>query len=124
LAFGVLETLASVSFINEADGAQEALLAGLGADSASQRRWNLDFIRIHYFAFVRLATVGYGDTIFALSPSQMASDALSTSGSLYLANTMGLLISGYTLHAEQQVKERSAAAPVPPPHSGVDSDDQ
>jgi uncharacterized membrane protein len=41
-----------------------------------------------------------------------------------LATVMGLLNSRYTLQAEQQVKERSAASPGPPPHSGADSDDR
>ena len=124
LLFGALETLAPGSFINQADGGRELLLAGLGADSASQRIWDLDFTRIHYFAFVSLTTVGYGDIIPALPPSQMASVALSISGPLYLAIVMGLLISRYTLQAEQQVKGRSAASPVPPPHSDADSDDR
>ena len=124
LLFGALETLAPGSFINQADGGRELLLAGLGADPAAVRIWDLDFTRIHYFAFVSLTTVGYGDIIPALPPSQMASVALSISGPLYLAIVMGLLISRYTLQAEQQVKERSAAAPGPPPHSGADSDDR
>jgi hypothetical protein len=124
LLFGALETLAPGSFINQADGGRELLLAGLGADSASLRIWDLDFTRIHYFAFVSLTTVGYGDIIPVLPASQMASVALSISGPLYLAIVMGLLISRYTLQAEQQVKERSSAAPGRPQHSDADLDDR
>jgi hypothetical protein len=125
LLFGALETLAPGSFINQADGGRELLLAGLGGDSAASRIWDLDFTRIHYFAFVSLTTVGYGDIIPALPPAQMASVALSISGPLYLAIVMGLLISRYTLQAEQQqVRERSATVPGPPQRSGADSDDR
>jgi hypothetical protein len=89
--------------------------------------WSLDFTRIHYFAFVSLTTVGYGDIIPDTPPAQMASVALSISGPLYLAIVMGLLISRYTLQSEQEegrVKEQLADVPDPPPHSRVDSDDR
>jgi hypothetical protein len=125
LLFGALETVAPGSFINQADGGRELLLAGLGADSAAHRIWELDFTRIHYFAFVSLTTVGYGDIIPALPPSQMASVALSISGPLYLAIVMGLLISRYTLQSEkQEIRDWQEGAPVPHPRSGADSDDR
>jgi len=123
LLFGALETLAPGSFINQADGGRELLLAGLGVDSAALRIWDLDFTRIHYFAFVSLTTVGYGDIIPALPPAQMASVALSISGPLYLAIVMGLLISRYTLQAEeQQLREGEGRPPDPHQRSGADSD--
>lgn len=124
MLFGALETLAPGSFIIQADGGRELFLAGLGADPASNRIYDLDFSHIHYFAFVSLTTVGYGDIIPALPPSQMASVVLSIAGPLYLAIVMGLLISRYTLQAGQQVREHSADVPAPPPHLNADLDDR
>ena len=82
-------------------------------------------MNIHYFAFVTLTTVGYGDIIPALPPAQMSTVGLSIVGQLYLAIVMGLLISRYTLQSEkQEIKDWQEAAPAPPPHSGADSGDR
>ena len=126
LLFSVLETIAPGSFVDHADRGQELLLSGLASDAAGFRIWDLDFSRIHYFAFVSLTTVGYGDIIPATSVSQFLSVSLSICGPLYLAIVMGLLISRYTLQGEeeQQVRQRGSVAPGPPPHSGADSDDR
>ena len=74
----------------------------------------------------RLFEVSFWNLLFVTTPMFVASifrisRQLDQPG---LAIVMGLLISRYTLQAEQQVKERSAAAPGPPPHSGADSDDR
>jgi len=126
LLFSVLETIAPGSFVDHADKGQELLLSGLASDPAGFRIWDLDFSRIHYFAFVSLTTVGYGDIIPATPVSQFLSVSLSICGPLYLAIVMGLLISRYTIQGEeeQQVRQRGSAAPVPPPRSGADSDDR
>ena len=133
LLFGVLETVAPGSFINQADGGRELLLSGLAANDVGIQVWNLNFTRINYFAFVSLTTVGYGDIIPGTSPAQMASVALSISGPLYLAIVMGLLISRYTLQSEQEDQrgasrprqgERQGMAPGRPPHSDSDWDDR
>ena len=126
LLFSVLETIAPGSFVDHADKGQELLLSWLASDAAGFRIWDLDFSRIHYFAFVSLTTVGYGDIIPATSVSQFLSVSLSICGPLYLAIVMGLLISRYTIQGEeeQQVRQRGSAAPGPPPHSGADSDDR
>ena len=122
LLFSVLETIAPGSFVDHADEGKELLLSGLAADAAGYRIWDLDFSRIHYFAFVSLTTVGYGDIIPATPVSQFASVSLSICGPLYLAIVMGLLISRYTLQGEeeQQVKQRDSVAPGPPPRSDAD----
>jgi len=127
LLFGVMETVAPGSFLNQAEGGRELVLSRLPLNAAGLQVWSLDFTRIHYFAFVSLTTVGYGDIIPATPPAQMASVALSISGPLYLAIVMGLLISRYTLQSEVEegrVTEQSADVPVPRPHSGADSDDR
>jgi voltage-gated potassium channel len=100
LLFGVMETVAPASFLNQAEGGRELVLSRLPLDASGMQVWSLDFTRIHYFAFVSLTTVGYGDIIPATPPAQMASVALSISGPLYLAIVMGLLISRYTLQSE------------------------
>ncbi|MEX0589421.1 MAG: potassium channel family protein [Cyanobium sp.] len=127
LLFSVMETVAPGSFINLMEGGRELVLSQLPLNDAGLQVWSLDFTRIHYFAFVSLTTVGYGDIIPATPPAQMASVALSICGPLYLAIVMGLLISRYTLQSEveeAQVKERSAGVPAPPPRSGADSVDR
>jgi len=132
LLFGVLETVAPGSFINQADGGRELLLSGLAVNDAGIQVWNLNFTRINYFAFVSLTTVGYGDIIPGTPPAQMASVALSISGPLYLAIVMGLLISRYTLQSEQEDRRGASHSrhgshqrltPDRHPHSDVDSDD-
>lgn len=127
LLFGVMETVAPGSFLNQAEGGRELVLSRLPLNAAGLQVWSLDFTRIQYFSFVSLTTVGYGDIIPATPPAQMASVALSISGPLYLAIVMGLLISRYTLQGGQQqgrFKEQSADVPDPHPHSGVDLDDR
>jgi voltage-gated potassium channel len=125
LLFGVMETVAPGSFLNEADGGRQLVLSQLPMSAAGQQVWSLDFMNIHYFAFVTLTTVGYGDILPVLPPAQMASVALSIVGQMYLAVVMGLLISRYTLQSEkQEIKDWQEGAPVPPPRSGVDLDDR
>jgi hypothetical protein len=125
LLFGVMETVAPGSFLNEADGGRQLVLSQLPMSAAGQQVWSLDFMNIHYFAFVTLTTVGYGDILPVLPPAQMASVALSIVGQMYLAVVMGLLISRYTLQSEkQEIKDWQEGAPVPPPRSSADLDDR
>ena len=125
LLFGVMETVAPGSFLNEADGGRQLVLSQLPMSDAGQQVWSLDFMNIHYFAFVTLTTVGYGDILPVLPPAQMASVALSIVGQMYLAVVMGLLISRYTLQSEkQEIKDWQEGAPVPPPRSSADLDDR
>jgi hypothetical protein len=125
LLFGVMETVAPGSFLNEAAGGRQLVLSQLPINAAGHQLWSLDFMNLHYFAFVTLTTVGYGDIVPALPPAQMATVALSIVGQLYLALVMGLLISRYTLQSEkQEIRDWQEGAPVPPPRSGADSDDR
>lgn len=85
LLFCALETLQPGSFsavrLSPAEGS--ALLALRGGE----------FMRLNYFAFVTLTTMGYGDILPTTAPAQMASVALAVIGTLYVAVVMGLLIS-------------------------------
>jgi hypothetical protein len=53
-------------------------------------------MRINYFAFVSLTTVGYGDIIPVQPLAQLTSLMLSIAGPLYIAVVMGVLISRIT----------------------------
>jgi voltage-gated potassium channel Kch len=55
--------------------------------------WTLNFVRLTYFAFVSLTTVGYGDVVPATAQAQMLGILTATLGTLYVAVVMGLLIS-------------------------------
>ena len=50
------------------------------------------FSELHYYAFVCLTTVGFGDIIPMLPLARMLSVATSIAGSLYLAAVIGVLI--------------------------------
>jgi voltage-gated potassium channel len=58
--------------------------------------WEHGFMRVNYFAFVSLTTVGYGDILPVRPAAQMASLVLSIAGPLYIAVVMGLMISRLT----------------------------
>jgi voltage-gated potassium channel Kch len=60
----------------------------------------MNFIRLHYYAFVTLTTTGYGDVTAETPQSQMLSVAIAVCGTFYLASVLGLLVSRYSV--EQQ----------------------
>ena len=102
LLFSAMETLHSGSF----DSIHSKGLPLLSDHSAlGGPVWQLDFIRLNYFALVSLTTVGFGD-IYPVTPqAQMASVAVSVVGTLYLAVVMGLLISRYTVQGVEEEEE-------------------
>ena len=67
-------------------------------------------MRLNYFAFVSLTTVGYGDIIPVHPWAQMASIGLSITGPLYIAVVMGVLISRLTVASERAEGSRAAGA--------------
>jgi hypothetical protein len=66
--------------------------------------WQYNFVRLNYFAFVSLTTVGFGDITPLTAQAQMASVAVSVIGTFYLAVVMGLLISRATVQVEQDAE--------------------
>jgi voltage-gated potassium channel len=62
--------------------------------------WQLNFIRLQYYAFVTLTTTGYGDVTAATAQAQMLSVALAVGGTFYLAAVLGLLIGRYSMKQE------------------------
>ena len=115
LLLSVLETLQPGSFqnlIHQGSLAKAHLFPNM---ELSRLVWDLDFSRINYFAFVALTTTGFGDIVPATPAAEMASVSLSISGSLYLALVMGVLISRFTVQAQQQEGGPPPSPPSPPP---------
>ena len=84
LVMSALETIQPGSFAPlalQAATQQESVLTAAQAFSA-----------LHYYAFVCLTTVGFGDISPMLPLARMLSVATSIAGSLYLAAVMGVLI--------------------------------
>lgn len=65
--------------------------------------WGLNFVRLNYFAFVSLTTMGYGDVIPETPQAQMVSVAIAIAGTFYVAAVMGVLISRLTVQESQQL---------------------
>ena len=59
-------------------------------------------MRLNYFAFVSLTTMGYGDVTPQTPQAQMVSVAIATAGTFYVAAVMGVLISRLTVQESQQ----------------------
>lgn len=62
--------------------------------------WHLNFIRLHYYAFITLTTTGFGDVTADTAQSEMLSVAIAVSGTFYLAAVLGLLISRYSVQQQ------------------------
>jgi hypothetical protein len=89
-----LETIDPASFSNVNLSAQDL------AQGSSV--WGLNFVRLNYFAFVSLTTMGYGDVTPQTPQAQMVSVAIATAGTFYVAAVMGVLISRLTVQESQQ----------------------
>ncbi|MEB3327068.1 MAG: potassium channel family protein [Synechococcus sp.] len=103
-----LETIDSASFSNvllpagqipNAPSPEGQLLAE--QMSRSTPVWALNFVRLNYFAFVSLTTMGYGDVIPQTPQAQMVSVAIAIAGTFYVAAVMGVLISRLTVQESQ-----------------------
>jgi len=96
LIFAALETIQPGSF------AQGGVTFGLGdgpldiAPVSQRQVWQINFVRLNYFAFVSLTTTGYGDVLPVRTLAQMGSVAIAVAGTFYLAVVMGLLISRFS----------------------------
>jgi hypothetical protein len=94
----VLETVYPGSFesVHDPEGLFRGALQGKGGDSPV---WELDFVRMNYFAFVSLTTVGFGDVLPKSPLAQITTIGLTVLGPVYMAVVMGLLISRLTTQA-------------------------
>jgi len=71
-----------------------------GATGSSM--WDLSFVRLNYYAFVTLTTLGFGDVSPLTPPAQMLSVAIAVSGVFYVAAVMGVLISRLTVQDSRE----------------------
>jgi len=94
LLFSALETVVPGSFTS-ANGSGAAIILAPGAEDVFSSVWKINFMRLNYFAFVCLTTVGFGDIVPLTPQAQMFSVAVSLIGTTYLALVMGVLISRY-----------------------------
>jgi voltage-gated potassium channel len=98
----VIESFNPGSFRSALDGSDPMMLGGsLDTAAPLTLTWERNFMRINYFAFVSLTTVGYGDIIPVLPLAQLVSLMLSIAGPLYIAVVMGVLISRLTSQEER-----------------------
>ena len=92
LLCSTLETIQPGSFSDLQSGSS-LLLHHQDRMVLGQPVWTLSFIRLNYFAFVSLTTMGYGDVVPVTPQAQMLGVAIATLGTFYVAVVMGLLIS-------------------------------
>lgn len=92
LLCSTLETIHPGSF-SDLQHTGQSLLQRQGGAIAGQPVWTLSFIRLNYFAFVSLTTMGYGDVVPVTPQAQMLGVLIATAGTFYVAVVMGVLIS-------------------------------
>lgn len=95
LLFSALETVVPGSFSSANGSGGATIILTPGAEEVFSSVWTINFVRLNYFAFVCLTTVGFGDIVPLTSQAQMFSVAVSLMGTTYLALVMGVLISLY-----------------------------
>jgi voltage-gated potassium channel len=93
LLCSTLETIQPGSFSDLQHSGGSLLLHRQGTMDQHQPVWTLSFIRLNYFAFVSLTTMGYGDVVPVTPQAQMLGVVIATLGTFYVAVVMGLLIS-------------------------------
>jgi voltage-gated potassium channel len=92
LLVSALETIQPASFSN----------VQLEPAAAGSQVWGLSFVRLNYYAFVTLTTLGFGDVSPSTPPAQMLSVAIAVSGVFYVAAVMGVLISRLTVQDSRE----------------------
>jgi hypothetical protein len=115
LLLSVIESFDPGSFRSALDGT-DPMMRGGSLESAAPLTltWERNFMRINYFAFVSLTTVGYGDIIPVQPLAQLMSLMLSIAGPLYIAVVMGVLISRLTSEWEGSSALRPPPRRLPP----------
>lgn len=93
LLCSTLETIHPGSFSDLQHSGDSLLLQRQDSIDLGQPVWTLSFIRLNYFAFVSLTTMGYGDVVPVTPQAQMLGVVIATLGTFYVAVVMGLLIS-------------------------------
>jgi voltage-gated potassium channel len=78
---------------------------GTGTPSLDHSVWGLNFAELHYFAFVSLTTMGYGDVVPVTPPASMICVMIAVTGTFYIAAVMGVLISRLTIQETEQARQ-------------------
>jgi voltage-gated potassium channel len=105
LLMSVLETVHPGSFTSVHHQGGQLLVPHHPSGARAQLVWELDFVRLNYFAFVSLTTVGFGDILPVTPVAQISSVCFSVIGPIYLAVVMGVMISRFTIQ-EANAAER------------------
>jgi hypothetical protein len=105
LLMSVLETVQPGSFTSVHHEGGQLLVHRDMHGLRAQQVWELDFVRLNYFAFVSLTTVGFGDILPVTPVAQISSVSFSVIGPFYLAVVMGVMISRFTIQ-EANAAER------------------
>jgi len=95
LLFSALETIHSGSFSSVHGSAIRVPNTDQLNGTANMLVWQFNFVRLNYFAFVSLTTVGYGDIAPIEPVARLASVALSVLGPFYIAVVVGIVVSRY-----------------------------
>ena len=101
LLMTILETIVPGSFTAVDDATQ--VLGPITSAEVQQRMWQLDFVRLNYFAFVCLTTVGFGDIAPQTPQAQMITVTFTVIGPTYMALVLGLLINRSNSAEAQEV---------------------
>lgn len=116
LLMTILETIVPGSFTAVDDATQ--VLGPITSAEVQQRMWQLDFVRLNYFAFVCLTTVGFGDIAPQTPQAQMITVTFTVIGPTYMALVLGLLINRSNSAEAQEVaaalKQLKAGGPPSP----------
>ncbi len=114
LLMTILETIVPGSFT--ALDASTELLGPITSTEMQKLIWQLDFVRLNYFAFVCLTTVGFGDIAPQTPQAQMLTISFCVIGPTYMALVLGLLINRSNSAEAQEVAEalRQLKAGRPP----------
>ena len=116
LLMTILETIVPGSFTAVDDATQ--VLGPITSAEVQQRMWQLDFVRLNYFAFVCITTVGFGDIAPQTPQAQMITVTFTVIGPTYMALVLGLLINRSNSAEAQEVaaalKQLKAGGPPSP----------
>ena len=104
LLMSVLETVTPGSFTSTHHQGGQLLVHRELHGPLAQQVWELDFVRLNYFAFVSLTTVGYGDILPVTPVAQISSVSFSVIGPFYLAVVMGVMISRFTIQEANSIE--------------------
>ncbi|MFM7677162.1 MAG: potassium channel family protein [Synechococcus sp.] len=106
----VLETVSPGSFLGAGD---QGALSTPRQEPEWGMVWDIDFVRLNYYAFVCLSTLGFGDILPQTGAAQMLTVLFTVVGPVYMAVVMGILISRLTVQGNELIQTRQHQEPQP-----------